>query len=90
MSDHADDVRACRYTQVSKKFDAFLDLPGAGRTTQLSSGFFSYVPYAMFALMPVFALFLKLLYMGSGRRYGEHLLFALHTNAFAFAMFQHA
>jgi hypothetical protein len=31
-------------------------------------------------------LFLKLLYLGSGRRYGEHLLFALHTNAFAFLM----
>ncbi len=34
--------------------------------------------------MPVFAALLKLLYLGSGRRYGEHLLFALHTNAFAF------
>ncbi len=34
--------------------------------------------------MPVFAAFLKLLYLGSGRRYGEHVLFALHTNAFAF------
>lgn len=40
----------------------------------------------MFLLMPVFALWLKLLYLGSGRRYGEHLLFALHTNAFAFAI----
>nr|WP_314547597.1 DUF3667 domain-containing protein [uncultured Massilia sp.] len=47
---------------------------------------FSYAPYAVFALMPVFALLLKLLYLGSGRRYGEHLLFALHTNAFAFLM----
>jgi hypothetical protein len=53
---------------------------------ELKSAFFSYTPYAIFALMPVFALFLKLLYLGSGRRYGEHLLFALHTNAFAFLM----
>ncbi|UUZ52454.1 hypothetical protein LP419_23575 [Massilia sp. H-1] len=45
------------------------------------------MPYAMFCLMPLFALYLKLLYLGSGRRYGEHLLFALHSNAFAFAMF---
>jgi hypothetical protein len=35
-------------------------------------------------MMPVFAFYLKMLYLGSGRRYGEHLLFALHTNAFAF------
>jgi hypothetical protein len=27
---------------------------------------------------------LKVLYLGSGRRFGEHLLFALHTNGFAF------
>jgi Protein of unknown function (DUF3667) len=48
--------------------------------------FFGYVPYAVFAMMPLFALFLKILYLGSGKRYGEHLLFALHTNAFAFLM----
>lgn len=69
-----------------KKFDAFWDLPHKERTKLMSNAFFSYVPYAMFCLMPVFALFLKLLYLGSGRRYGEHLLFALHANAFAFAM----
>jgi hypothetical protein len=54
--------------------------------SKLKAGFFGYAPYAMFALMPVFALYLKILYLGSGRRYGEHLLFALHTNAFAFLM----
>ena len=48
--------------------------------------FYSYAPYAVFAMMPLFALFLKILYLGSGKRYGEHLLFALHTNAFAFLM----
>lgn len=54
--------------------------------TKLKAAIFGYAPYAVFALMPVFALYLKLLYLGSGRRYGEHLLFALHTNAFAFLM----
>ncbi|QOY96817.1 DUF3667 domain-containing protein [Massilia sp. UMI-21] len=48
--------------------------------------FFSYTPYAIFLMMPVFALYLKLLYLGSGRRYGEHFLFALHSNGFAFFM----
>ena len=51
-----------------------------------SKAFYGYAPYAVFAMMPLFALFLKILYLGSGKRYGEHLLFALHTNAFAFLM----
>lgn len=65
-------------------------LQGMSREQQkaaLQAGFYHYAPYAIFCLMPVFALFLKILYMGSGRRFGEHVLFALHTNAFAFLIF---
>lgn len=50
-------------------------------------GFYHYAPTAMFCMLPLFALYLKVLYLGSGRRYGEHLLFALHTNSFAFVLF---
>jgi hypothetical protein len=53
----------------------------------LQAGFYHYAPYAIFCLMPIFALYLKILYIGSGRRFGEHVLFALHTNAFAFLIF---
>jgi hypothetical protein len=53
---------------------------------KVKKAFFGSAPYAVFAMMPLFALFLKILYLGSGKRYGEHLLFALHTNAFAFLM----
>lgn len=67
-----------------EKLEHFNALPGEEKSHLVSSAFFGYVPYAMFCLMPVFALYLKLLYLGSGRRYGEHLLFALHTNGFAF------
>jgi hypothetical protein len=67
-----------------ERFDA-LSLQEKGRV--LSDSFFRYAPYAMFCLMPMFALYLKGLYLGTGRRYGEHLLFALHANAFAFVMF---
>jgi hypothetical protein len=66
-----------------EKFDA---LSSSDKERQLKSAFFGYAPYAVFCLMPLFAAFLKLLYLGSGRRYGEHLLFALHSNAFAFVM----
>jgi hypothetical protein len=40
------------------------------------------VPSALFMLVPVFALMLKLLYLGSGRSYIEHLVVALYSHAF--------
>ncbi|MDB5934004.1 MAG: hypothetical protein JWQ01_1348 [Massilia sp.] len=61
-------------------------MPREQSTALLKATIFGYVPYAMFCLMPVFALYLKLLYLRSARSYGEHMLFALHTNAFAFLM----
>ena len=69
------------------KLKAFNARPADEQSKMLTAAFFAYVPYAMFVMMPVFALYLKMLYAGSRRRYGEHLLFALHANAFAFAMF---
>jgi len=71
---------------LGKKVEHFNTLSIEAQKAALQRAFFSYAPYALFLLMPVFAALLKLLYLGSGRRYGEHLLFALHTNAFAFLM----
>ncbi len=44
-------------------------------------------PFALFFLLPVYALLLKLLYWRSGKFYVEHLVFALHLHAFAFLLF---
>ena len=41
---------------------------------------------AMFVLLPGFALWLRLAYWNRGRRYTEHLVFALHVHAFWFLM----
>jgi hypothetical protein len=71
---------------LGKKVEHFNTLSRDAQGDALKRAFFSYAPYAIFLLMPVFAGLLKLLYLGSGRRYGEHLLFALHANAFAFLM----
>ncbi len=68
------------------RVNKFMGLPKQEMGRQLKAKFFSVGPYALFALMPVFALLLKLLYLGTGRKFGAHLLFALHANAFAFAM----
>lgn len=59
-------------------------LPQEQAVALLKGKFFSYVPYVIFLIMPVFALYLKVLYFRSQRSYGEHMLFALHSNAFAF------
>lgn len=45
------------------------------------------LPTVMFLLLPVFALLLKLIYVRRGWFYSEHLVFALHTHAFAFLVF---
>lgn len=71
---------------LGKRVDRVLLMPNAQREELAKRTFYSYTPYAIFLMMPVFALYLKLLYLGSGRRYGEHFLFALHSNAFAFIM----
>ena len=69
---------------LPRQWQDFEQLPTAEKQKLVVDSFFHYAPYAMFCLMPLFALFLKILYLGSGRHYGEHFLFALHTNAFAF------
>jgi hypothetical protein len=86
---HDDSPRAALSSispKLANKVDKFDSLSNVEKEHQLKAAFFSYAPYAVFCLMPFFAALLKLLYLGSGRRYGEHLLFALHSNAFAFLM----
>ncbi|NVM78096.1 hypothetical protein FHW83_003920 [Duganella sp. SG902] len=72
---------------LRRQWHALNQLPPEQQVKVFKDGMSHYAPYAIFCLMPVFALFLKVLYLGSGRRFGEHMLFALHTNAFAFLMF---
>nr|WP_246022879.1 DUF3667 domain-containing protein [Lysobacter terrigena] len=43
---------------------------------------FAAIPSALFLMLPVFALMLKVLYLGSGRTYLEHLVVALYSHAF--------
>ena len=80
----AERLAASVHPALGAKVAQFLQLPKEERNDAMLRALSSYTPYAIFLLMPVFAALLKLLYLGSGRRYGEHLLFALHTNAFAF------
>ena len=64
----------------------FHSLSAAERSARLNHGFAANLPYMLIAALPLFALFLKLIYRRTGRHYGEHLVFALHVNAFAFLL----
>lgn len=87
LRDNAEVAELKKSRSIGEGFeDRLVDSFSGDNGKKLKATIFSYAPYAIFALMPVFALLLKLLYFGSGRRYGEHLLFALHVNAFAFLM----
>ena len=44
-------------------------------------------PKAVFLLLPIYALLLKLVYLRRKRLYAEHFVYALHVHAFAFIVF---
>lgn len=45
-------------------------------------GFLGMLPAVLFVLMPVFALLLKIFYLGTGRLYMEHMVVTLHSQSF--------
>ena len=45
------------------------------------------LPTVMFAILPIFAFLLKVLYLRREWYYSEHLVFGLHTHGFAFLIF---
>ena len=78
---------------LRQRTDRFNALPRQERIEQVVLGMVRYGPYAMFVLLPAFALLLMLLYAGRRRhyparpsRYAEHLVFAAHNHAFVFAL----
>jgi hypothetical protein len=78
---------------LSRPIARFNSLTRAQKLEQILQGTLRYGPYAMFVLLPAFALQLKLLYLGRRRRhparprlYGEHLVFAAHNHALLFAV----
>ncbi len=68
--------------------DRFRERFGAKSRTQavdyVMERLVSLFPYAMFVLLPVFAMLTRAVYWNRPYNYGEHLVFALHVHAFAF------
>jgi hypothetical protein len=71
--------------------DQFNKLTRQQQMDQIGAGMLRYGPYAMIALLPVFALLMQILYLGRARRYPDrprryaaHLVFGAHNHAFLF------
>lgn len=73
---------------LQERIDELGKLPPGERDKQIFTGVLDNGPIAMFVLLPVFALFLKLLFLGTGWLYVEHLVFSLHVHTvwFLFAI----
>jgi Protein of unknown function (DUF3667) len=76
---------------LKRRLDRFNAMSRDDKVEQITFGLLRYGPYAMVVLLPVFALLLKVLYLGRTRRYplrprrySEHLVFAAHDLSFLF------
>jgi hypothetical protein len=54
---------------------------------QAVTKFLEYLSWAFFLLLPIFAIFLKLLYIRRKQNYIRHLIFSIHTHSFIFIVF---
>ncbi|MEP7181230.1 MAG: DUF3667 domain-containing protein [Betaproteobacteria bacterium] len=75
--------------RLKQRLERFNKQPRQQKVEQLFQGAIRYGPYAMFALLPAFAVLLLIVYAGRWRRYplrprkyAEHLVFGAHNHAF--------
>jgi hypothetical protein len=76
---------------LKNRWQRFERLSRSEKGDQIVDGMLRYGPYAMFVLLPAFALLLKFAYLGRHRRYphrprlfGEHMVYGAHIHAFFF------
>lgn len=70
--------------RLNERFDRLKALPKSEITARVVNAFLNYAPFAMFLLLPLFALFLKIGYLWRGANYAIHLLFAVNYHSFIF------
>ena len=85
-SAHFDTGYAKLDTRLNERFDRLKALPKSEITARVVNAFLNYAPFAMFLLLPLFALFLKIGYLWRGANYAIHLLFAVNYHSFIFFM----
>lgn len=88
---HTDLFSGAGLSPLQQRIDLFNRLSRQERGEQVFAGMLRYGPYAAVALLPLFALLVKLVYLGRTRRYplrprryAAHLVFGAHNHAFLF------
>lgn len=72
--------------RLEQRFQHLKALPKSEITARVINTFLNYAPFAMFLLLPLFALFLKIGYLRRGANYAIHLLFAVNYHSFLFVL----
>lgn len=84
-------IAAQVFEQLSPRFrknlQAFEALPSQEQARIVWNSWLKSGPTTILCLIPLVALFLKLLSAGGGWRYGEHLVFSIHLHAFVLLCF---
>ena len=78
---------------MNERIQSFNHLSRKEKSEVLRAGVWRFGPYAMIVLLPLFALLMKVAYLGRSRRYPlrqqrytAHLVFGAHNHAFMFAL----
>lgn len=72
--------------RLKDRVDRFRKLPREEMALRATNAFLNYAPFAMFLLLPLFALFLKVGYLRRDANYAIHLLFAVNYHSFIFVL----
>jgi hypothetical protein len=73
------DIFAWSSDQFAANYGKFLALPEQTQNAQFWESWLRVGPTIMLCLIPLMAAMLKVLHLGTGWRYGEHLVFAMHV-----------
>lgn len=81
------DLQAGKPPSVGQTFAINQALKSVTQPTQVLDEVYDKAPVALFFLLPVYGLLLKLFYFRQHKFYVEHLVFGIHIHAVAFLMF---
>jgi hypothetical protein len=83
MLDCRPDETACAWLK-QRLNDKWQGRSNADVFREMKSSVMGNIPYALFMLLPLFALLTKVFYVNRNLYFGEHMVYALHVHAFTF------
>jgi hypothetical protein len=87
IKQHVDqEVKKHRRNKFEERAEDFSKLSAAEQSKELRAKLADQAPYALFFLLPYFALLLRWFYRKNKQLYGVHLLFSVHLHCFAFIL----